>query len=85
MLVCFIYFAREAAGASSARHSLRPLIFQGQEFKANLARNKRRDRGHVCGNVIASEAKQSISPRKGRMDCFVALLLAMTMDRLFEN
>jgi hypothetical protein len=29
--------------------------------------------------VIASEAKQSISPHKGRMDCFVALLLAMTV------
>jgi hypothetical protein len=29
-------------------------------------------------HVIASEAKQSISPRKGRMDCFVASLLAMT-------
>jgi hypothetical protein len=28
--------------------------------------------------VIASEAKQSTSPRKGRMDCFVAPLLAMT-------
>ena len=28
--------------------------------------------------VIASEAKQSIAPREERMDCFVALLLAMT-------
>jgi hypothetical protein len=28
--------------------------------------------------VIASEAKQSISQREGRMDCFVASLLAMT-------
>jgi hypothetical protein len=28
--------------------------------------------------VIASEAKQSIGPQKGRMDCFVATLLAMT-------
>jgi hypothetical protein len=28
--------------------------------------------------VIASEAKQSILPRQERMDCFVALLLAMT-------
>src|SRR6266702_6085960 len=28
--------------------------------------------------VIASEAKQSISPQKERMDCFVAALLAMT-------
>jgi hypothetical protein len=35
----------------------------------------------VQGNsetVIASEAKQSIVPRKERMDCFVASLLAMT-------
>jgi hypothetical protein len=30
-------------------------------------------------NVIASGAKQSISPRKERMDCFVASLLAMTL------
>jgi hypothetical protein len=29
--------------------------------------------------VIASGAKQSIAPRKERMDCFVALLLAMTL------
>jgi len=29
--------------------------------------------------VIASEAKQSMSPSKERMDCFVAALLAMTM------
>jgi hypothetical protein len=35
--VCF-YSAHEAAGASSARHSLRPLISQGQDFKAKLAR-----------------------------------------------
>jgi hypothetical protein len=28
--------------------------------------------------VIASKAKQSISPRKERVDCFVATLLAMT-------
>ena len=28
MLVCFFIFACEAAGASRARHSLRPLMFQ---------------------------------------------------------
>jgi hypothetical protein len=33
---------------------------------------------NVCVIVIASEAKQSMLPRKGRMDCFVASLLAMT-------
>src|SRR6476659_5806604 len=31
-------FAREAAGASSARHSLRPLISRGREIQAHLAR-----------------------------------------------
>jgi hypothetical protein len=50
MLVCSFYFAREAAGASSARHSLRPLISQGQEFTAKLARNARRDCRAVSGN-----------------------------------
>jgi hypothetical protein len=37
-----------------------------------------RGNAEVCFVVIASEAKQSIAPRKGRMDCFVASLLAMT-------
>src|ERR1700730_12321862 len=32
-----------------------------------------------AATVIASVAKQSIPPRNGRMDCFVASLLAMTM------
>src|SRR5712671_3185112 len=44
MLVCFVYFAREATGALGARHSLRPLNFRRREFLANLARNARRDR-----------------------------------------
>jgi hypothetical protein len=38
MLVCYFYFAREAAGAASARHSLRPLIFRGREVQVKLAR-----------------------------------------------
>jgi hypothetical protein len=33
ILVCSFYFACEAAGASSARHSLRPLISEGRKFK----------------------------------------------------
>jgi hypothetical protein len=42
--------AHGAAGASSARHSLRPLMSQGQKFKAKLARNTRRDREAVSAN-----------------------------------
>jgi hypothetical protein len=30
---------------------------------------------------MTGSAKQSMSPRKGRMDCFVASLLAMTVDK----
>ena len=39
--------AREASGALGARHSLRPLNFQGQDFKAKLAQKPRRDREAV--------------------------------------
>jgi hypothetical protein len=36
-LVCFLFFAREAAGATSARHSLRPPI-SGRKVHARLGR-----------------------------------------------
>jgi hypothetical protein len=32
-------------------------------------------------HVIASEAKQSISPRKGRMDCFAALAMTARQSK----
>jgi hypothetical protein len=46
-------------------------IFEGEEFHANLGRDAPRECESVS-SVIASEAKQSILPRKERMDCFVA-------------
>jgi hypothetical protein len=51
MLVCFFIFAREAAGASSARHSLRPLNFRCASDDSKLARITWRDRGGVRGCV----------------------------------
>src|ERR1700730_9004891 len=64
MLVCSFYFACEAAGASCARHSLRPLISEDRTFQANLARIARRDRATVSGgtaridvSVLAQRAK----------------------------
>src|SRR3984893_10991576 len=45
------YTTRAAAGASGARHSLRPLIGEGGKFRAELARVKRRDREAVCEAV----------------------------------
>jgi hypothetical protein len=47
-------------------------IASGIELETVIARSE------AALTVIASEAKQSISPRKERMDCFVASLLAMT-------
>jgi hypothetical protein len=47
MLVCFFIFAREAAGASSARHSLRPLIFRRLHRLQN-SRGKRGEIAEVC-------------------------------------
>jgi hypothetical protein len=43
--VCFLFFARETAGASRIRHSLRPLNFRCALLDAQLARITRRDRG----------------------------------------
>jgi hypothetical protein len=70
----------EAAGATGIRRSPRPLW--ARDF-INGSGALRRGGVNVRLAVIASAAKQSISPRKGRMDCFVASLLAMTVW-LFE-
>ena len=40
-LVCSFNFACEAAGASRARHSLRPLLAEGGMFRTRLARKMR--------------------------------------------
>jgi hypothetical protein len=51
-LVCSFYFACEAAGASSARHSLRPLISESGMLLAKLGENARRDREAVSANDV---------------------------------
>src|SRR5215208_1556622 len=56
------YFACEAAGALSARHSLRPLFSEGERI-VHRSGVSRRGIAEVCLRtrvVIASEAKQSI-------------------------
>jgi hypothetical protein len=45
MLVCFFVFAREAAGASSVRHSLRPAEFSGA---LHDWQNSRGSRGEIA-------------------------------------
>src|SRR5882724_3999441 len=60
MLVCVLFalFAHETAVAASTRHSLRPLISEGQGSCKPRAQCAARLRSHI--HVIASEAKQSI-------------------------
>jgi hypothetical protein len=42
------YTTRAAAGASGARHSLRPLLSESGKLTASLAQNMRRDREAVA-------------------------------------
>ena len=48
-LVCF-FFAREAAGALSTRHSLRPLLSRARMVLAKLGRIAPRDRRCISGS-----------------------------------
>ena len=54
-----------------------PSDFLGANDYQRLGRNARRDR-EVASSVIASEAKQSISQHKERMDCFATLAMTTT-------
>src|SRR6266478_3375145 len=57
MLVCLFYFAYEAAGASSARHSLRPLFSERRNDFANLGRIAPRDRGDLFLEIGATSLR----------------------------
>jgi hypothetical protein len=66
--------------------TVRPNRSAAQAFEPDISAKNRLETGNDSVDsaavsappVIASEAKQSIAPSKERMDCFVALLLAMT-------
>jgi len=55
--------ARAAAGASGARHSLRPLIGEGETSRPNLAQHMRRDREAVfCNDQMMQTLAGMIAP-----------------------
>src|SRR6267142_5652635 len=72
--------AHEAAGALGIRRSPRPLW---AEDSSNASDALRREVANVCleFHVIASQAKQSISPRKERMDCFAEPVIGRAFAR----
>jgi hypothetical protein len=57
------YFACEAAGASSARHSLRPLLVEDVMSIARLEQNMLRDREAVPANDSATQRKTALRTR----------------------
>jgi hypothetical protein len=79
-LVCFISFAREAAGALSARHSLRPL--SGRMTAARLGRTRRRENADVCSAVIASASEAIHSFFVARWISSLALAMMILMGCL---
>jgi hypothetical protein len=71
-----------APGCGCSVHPAFPApSFFGRTVFAQLGHRAAGSRSRICDQdaVIASEAKQPISPRKERTDCFVAALLAMTL------
>jgi hypothetical protein len=71
--------AHEAAGATGIRRSPRPLL-GGRFFNGSGA--SRRGFANVCLAVIASAAKQSILPLRGKMDCFASLAMTAGSRRI---
>jgi len=66
-LVWIYFFPREAAGASSTRHSPRPLNVQKALQDAKLARGVRRDRGGVCVSSRGKKGKPCVWKCTGRV------------------
>src|SRR6202035_992878 len=67
-LVCSSNFACEAAGASRARHSLRPLLAEGGMFRTRLAR-KCVARSRSCGCLkfeIRTRAMAGLASQSGK-------------------
>src|SRR5438270_7488916 len=84
MLVCFLFFACEAAGASRARHSLRPHLCWAGKFMHHSGVEPSRECGGVRGlsGVVvdcqtsslrgANATKQSSFLIRAKMDCFAS-------------
>jgi len=68
MLVCFVFIAREAAGAAGTRHSPRPLVFGAKDSCTTRAHRAARSRSRIFswlfeiwidGNSLSTNARES--------------------------
>ena len=62
---CVLFFTHEAAGATGARHSLRPLQEGPKVARAKLARVTRRDGGGVAFPRVVAQLSAYPSPLRG--------------------
>ena len=86
----YFHFARETAGASSARHSPRPLIFRWRNSLSKTRARAARSRTCVCDRGVSRilpslRAKRSNpSDKEESVDCFVAPLPCANASRLSQ-
>jgi hypothetical protein len=78
LLVCFFIFAREAAGAWRARHSLRPPISRA----GRQGNNSRASRGEIAKLWLLESAVASSFETRGtpRVSNHEAMVCAVTFD-----
>ena len=79
-LVYFVFIVREAAGASCARLSLRPLFSEGRRFRQDSRENMRRDREGVSCRHCEERLRRS-NPSRGEMDCFAEPVIGHAFAR----
>jgi hypothetical protein len=83
MLVCFFIFARKAAGALSARHSLRPLVSWGGTYWQNPDAIAPRERG--CSSLRGTAATKQSSFLHFSEQAGLLRFARNDVDGLFEN
>jgi hypothetical protein len=77
--VCFLSFAREAAGATAHPVFPAPSVLLEGNFMHPSGAIAPRECGFMS-DVIASEAKQSVLSLRGAMDCFASLAMTVSTD-----
>src|SRR5258705_576398 len=77
MLVCIFVCANRTRDRGCSKHPVfpAPSDFEEGQTKMQTSGEMRREKAKICPPVIASEAKQSMSRHKERMDCFASLAM----------
>jgi hypothetical protein len=76
MLVCFTYFAREAAGAAGTRRFLRPLLSEGSGHTSDASRRENAESCIQAGSAWFHHSRRTHVPQEeGEVPCSSALAI----------